>query len=464
MKPLVSLPLVARLLQGPARRLLADRRRRGVFAMLTAPWFEQAFAELMELAHPAFTPAGPARQGQACLVIGTLGPGGAERQLANTAIGLARDERWHPAVATANPAEGTSSFHLAAIEAAGVSVRHIPLGPPRLAEPMLAAVLQKLSRFDVIGFSYPAYHILRYACFFAEQRPELVHTWMDEMNVFAGLGAVLAGVPRLVLNGRSVAPHNFGIFQPYMRQGYRCLLQARPDVTFTNNSAAGAADYARWLGLPRQRIQVHRNGFDFPAEIGRTEPAQALRASLGIPATARVLGGLLRFTEEKQPALWVRTALRVVERDPAAWAVVFGDGPLREPLRAMLATAPGGERVLLPGLTEDAFTALRAMDVLMLTSRLEGLPNVLVEAQAMGVPVIATGGGGMRETYVEGVTGLTAARPTVAHLAALAGGLLGDAARRQDMSRRAASHARAEFSRDAMIARTRSIFDKAAQA
>lgn len=461
MTAFVGLPGLARLLQGAARRLLADPGRRRTFGRLAAPLFARAFDDLMRKARPAFMPTGPVRHGQACLIIGTLGPGGAERQLANTAIGLAQDGRWHPVVATCNPAEGVHGFHRNAIEAAGVPVMHIPFYPQCRADAALQAVYTKLSRYDLIGFSYPAYHTLRYACFFAEQRPELVHTWMDEMNVFAGLGAVLAGVPRLVLNGRSLAPHNFPAFQPYLRQGYDCLLRARPGVTFTNNSAAGAADYARWLELPAGRIQVHRNGFDFPADIGVTAPALALRASLGIPASARVLGGLLRFTEEKRPDLWVEAALRVVGQDRSAWALLFGDGPMREPLRTMLANAPGGERVLLPGLTEDAFTALRTMAVLMLTSRVEGLPNVLVEAQAMGVPVVATGEGGMRETYIEGITGLTAKHPTAADLAEIVVGLLADEARRQTMARHAASHARAEFGRAAMIGRTRTIFDMA---
>lgn len=63
-------------------------------------------------------------------------------------------------------------------------------------------------------------------------------------------------------------------------------------------------------------------------------------------------------------------------------------------------------RILMPGHEKNAAAAIAAMDVFLLTSRVEGLPNVLVEAQALGVPVVTTNPGGVMETLVEGKTGL----------------------------------------------------------
>src|SRR5206468_931340 len=184
----------------------------------------------------------------------------------------------------------------------------------------------------------------------------------------------------------SVAPSNFALFQPYMREAYR-LLAARPTVCLLNNSEAGARDYERWLGLPRGTFKIVRNGFDFsglePAE--KKEGAREFRTRLGIPAEVPLVGSVLRFSEEKCPLRWIDTAARVAERRPDVRFLMVGDGPLREEARCRAHACGLDDRIVMPGNEKDATVAIAAMDVFLLTSRLEGLPNVLVEAQALGV-------------------------------------------------------------------------------
>jgi glycosyltransferase involved in cell wall biosynthesis len=108
----------------------------------------------------------------------------------------------------------------------------------------------------------------------------------------------------------------------------------------------------------------------------------------------------------------------------------------------------------LPGLTRNAWAALSAMDVFVLPSRLEGLPNVLIEAQAMGVPVICSGAGGMAETFVEGETGFAVPSASAEALAAAVGRLIDDKELRRRMSAAAETHAREKFSIDRMIGLT----------
>ena len=86
---------------------------------------------------------------------------------------------------------------------------------------------------------------------------------------------------------RSVAPDNFALFRPYMREGYRALM-ACPGVLLINNSEAGARDYEKWLELPRDTIKVVRNGFDFSVldRADHVSRAREFRARAGIPAAA----------------------------------------------------------------------------------------------------------------------------------------------------------------------------------
>ena len=211
--------------------------------------------------------------------------------------------------------EGDAGFHRASIARAHVPVVGIPSAPAEMSDPIIQGALARAQRYRLLGFQNIAHIVLSYACFIRRFRPALVQTWMDYCNVLAGIAADMVGVPALVLSGRSAAPDNFSIFEPYMRPGYIELLRRQPELVFANNSNAGAADYGRWLGLPKEQFVVIHNGSDFPETL-RKEEAAAHRRSLGIPERAPVVGSIIRFSEEKQPYLWVDTAMKVALKSP----------------------------------------------------------------------------------------------------------------------------------------------------
>jgi glycosyltransferase involved in cell wall biosynthesis len=110
--------------------------------------------------------------------------------------------------------------------------------------------------------------------------------------------------------------------------------------------------------------------------------------------------------------------------------------------------------MVMPGNEKDTAVAIAAMDVFLLTSRLEGFPNVLVEAQALGVPVVTTDGGGAAETLVQGRTGY-AIRPQSANLLADAIlQILSDTAWRESARQATQSFVRERFSMSQMVDRT----------
>ena len=156
-----------------------------------------------------------------------------------------------------------ADFHKAAVEAAGVTTMAVPTFSPEYDSPELRSIRQHISRIDAFSFQNVLYATYHYALLIRAVRPTIIHTWMDYSNVCAGIAADPMGVPALVLSGRSVAPDNFSIFQPYMRPVFLALLRRR-NAIFLNNSNAGAADYARWLGMTRERFEVIHNGFEFP--------------------------------------------------------------------------------------------------------------------------------------------------------------------------------------------------------
>lgn len=392
----------------------------------------------------------------------TLCAGGAERQIVNTALGLRQQGIADLTILVSNlRGRPGNDFFYHQLVAAGIEVRE--LGGPASSidawrdaiDPAVKALLRRLARVlrglpadlqQEITNLYLAIHALR---------PAIVHAWLDYSNVRAGLAAVLAGVPRLILSGRNVSPIHFDyIYQPWYRPAYQALLGS-PQTVFINNSRAGAADYAAWLGLPPREIGVIRNGVDHAAI---TRPAQAAiaahRHALGFPAAALVIGGMFRLSEEKRPLLWLEVVARVLAARAGTHGCLYGQGPLAEALNARIHSFPESGRVRLMAPTADARLALAACDLLLLTSAWEGTPNVLLEAQALGVPVVACGGGGTAESMADGETGLYLTESDPDPIATTVVRLLDDADRRRRLGQAGPRFVAEQFGMARMIDET----------
>lgn len=242
-------------------------------------------------------------------------------------------------------------------------------------------------------------------------RPAIVHASLEPLTLHAGLAALQAGVPRIVLHTHNMRPtdlHPDSPAPPRWRGCYGALL-GRPEVTLVGCAEASVRDYADWIGLKdTSNLEVVYNGLDFEQFKPAADPgaAAALRAGLGFEAEAAVIGTAFKFREEKRPLLWAEAALKVLEQRPDARFVMFGDGPLLEPTRAFVAGRGAADKFALPGLVKDLYNWLPMLDVFMLSSKSEALPNVLIEAQAAGVPVVSRHVGGIAETMIAGETGL----------------------------------------------------------
>jgi glycosyltransferase involved in cell wall biosynthesis len=362
--------------------------------------------------------------GRVVLVCGNLSPGGAERQVAYTARGLAQSSEIAGVELICDTLIGDHparyEFYLPVLRRAGVPARMIEryaLGRAMVSEP---AALAKCRA------SLPESFLLDVANLYRELirlRREVVHAWLDWSNPRAGLAAALAGLPRIVLSGRNVNPTHFALYQPYMDPVYAALC-ALPNVVFLNNSRAGAESYVEWLRLAPDRIKVIHNGLDM-GSIDNVA-AQAVRSRLGIPESAPLVGGIFRFYPEKRPLLWVDVAARVLRSKPEAWFVLFGQGILEREIAKAAWNLGLAHRLLRPGIVDDVLPVMRALDVFLLTSYGEGVPNVVLEAQWAGTPVVATKAGGVEEALDPGTSGWIVDPPDADRLAQCVSWLLAD--------------------------------------
>lgn len=159
-------------------------------------------------------------------------------------------------------------------------------------------------------------------------------------------------------------------------------------------------------GTPPDRVKYIPNGVDhqhFRRTSGCREHA---RQRLAIAPGVAVIGAVGRLESEKRFDILLNAAAKVPGRPIAV--VIAGEGGLRQDLQRLAASL--GVRLELPGQTEDVRPLLHAFDVYVQSSDTEGIPNSVLEAMAMEVPVVATAVGGTTEIIQEGVSGLLVER------------------------------------------------------
>jgi len=264
-------------------------------------------------------------------------------------------------------------------------------------------------------------------------RPEIVH--VTDVFPQALVAARLAGVKRVVVTHHTPElPRRDNVAgRIWNRLGWA----TRPHVIYTSE-----ADRRR---DGRPRAHVIELGIDLD------------RFTRGRPALdGLVVGNVARLAEQKGQRDLIAAAPAVLERHPNARFVVAGGGELRAELEAL--ARPLGERFTFLGERDDVPDLLASFDVFAYPSRFEGLCLAVIEAQAAGVPVVATPVGGIKETVVDGETGRLVPVGDVEALAMAIIAVLDD----PDSARRMAETARARvlerFAVERMVAETLALY------
>ncbi len=281
-------------------------------------------------------------------------------------------------------------------------------------------------------------------------RFDIVHTHCSKAGMLGRLAARMAGIHRVVhtphvfsfemKNGRAQA-----VFYTLLERWAARCTDRLVAVSGSNREAALAQ-----LALPAARVTLIPNGVDAASE--RPDPDSAgLRRRCGLPDSVPVVGMAGRLAVQKNPGDFLRAAKIVAEKLPATHFVWIGSGELRARLLAEAQIHGLADRLKwLPDWPEGPH-GYGLFDVLALPSLWEGMPYVLLEAMACGVPAAAFAVGGVPEAIEHGVSGqlVPPRRPDLLAEALLE--LLGDDARRQDMGRRARDRVSRNFRLETMV-------------
>jgi glycosyltransferase involved in cell wall biosynthesis len=211
----------------------------------------------------------------------------------------------------------------------------------------------------------------------------------------------------------------------------------------------GQATKVHKAGVPPRRITVIPNAARLATERGADRECRNQLESMFRNPGERIVVGAGRLSPEKGVSVLIDAARRVLEADPQARFVVFGEGTQRSTLERLIANAGLAGRFVLPGFRSDLDQLLPSADLFVLPSFTEGMPNVLLEAGAAGVPVVATAVGGTPEVVAHGRTGYLVPPDDPEPLARRILDLLSDESLRGQMGQAAREHVRAHFTFEA---------------
>ncbi|MEF8853178.1 MAG: glycosyltransferase [Haloarculaceae archaeon] len=222
---------------------------------------------------------------------------------------------------------------------------------------------------------------LRFLRVVRRERPDVLQSFLTYDNLLAR-AARLVAPDTVVITGVRLVP-----------TGEHDLAQRLDNLTtrfadhIVSNSQSGA-EFARDCWVPDDRVSVVHNGRDL-SKFDR-DPPEGLRASLGVPEDARLVGTVGRLIDRKGQDELLDAWVTVRADCPDAHLLVVGDGPHRAHLEARASYRDVADSVHFVGLREDVPDLLATMDAFAFPSHYEGLPGALLEAMAAGLPCVAT--------------------------------------------------------------------------
>ncbi|MFH1688195.1 MAG: glycosyltransferase family 4 protein [bacterium] len=202
----------------------------------------------------------------------------------------------------------------------------------------------------------------------------------------------------------------------------------------------------RRLLIPARKISVVTNAID-PIRF-RSVPPINLKERFGFPADACVIVTAGRFSREKGQRFLIEVARSITGRFDQTRFVLFGDGPDLETIRSKVQKWRLSDRILCPGFESDLIGALKGADMLVNPSQSEGLPNIVLEAMAVGLPVVATSVGGVPELVEHNRSGLLVPYGNSARMEAAIAELITDGQLRQKLADQAKEVVASRFSFD----------------
>ncbi len=239
-----------------------------------------------------------------------------------------------------------------------------------------------------------------------QERPRIVHTHTSKAGILGRWAAWLCRVPIIVHT-----PHGhifWGYFKSWKTRLFILLERwtARITTMLVMLTEREKADHLRFRIAPEEKFTVIHSGVDL--SLFRPDPARAAmaRATLGIPPETTIIATVGRLTAVKGQETLIRAIAKCIRQGEKVFLMILGEGELRRDLEILSVELGIAEAVRFLGWRSDVASVIDACDIFCLPSLNEGMGKVLVEAMALGKPIVASDVGGIRDLVIPAETGI----------------------------------------------------------
>lgn len=285
-------------------------------------------------------------------------------------------------------------------------------------------------------------------------RFDIVHNFLFDANVWGGFAAYSTGTKVIISSRRDIGAW----------RKRRHIILERLGNLFSDKIVVNAQAIKDYTVLqeraPLSKIEVINNGIELASQEGKDAKSKNKKEILGLSEDVQVATMVGTLSEKKRQDVFLRSAREVLKEDRNVRFVLVGRGPREKNLK-LLAKELGIEKsVIFLGFREDIQEILIATDLLALTSDFEGMPNVILEAMACGLPVVGTRVGGIPEVVEDGISGILVKPDNPLEVSNAVKLLLQETALRQKMGRRGREIIEQRFGLNKMIESYSSVYSQ----
>ncbi len=308
--------------------------------------------------------------------------------------------------------------------------------------------LQMRNRVD-LGALIRLYRLLR------QENIRIIHTHLIQADICGFVAGKIAGVPVIIST-----KHNPDKFRK------RFSICVWLDGIFSNHSdRVIAVSYAvkdfliKWEKISKDRFTVIHNGVDL-REFNVDTDIPAKKRELGISLSSQVIGSVGRLDHQKGHMFFLKAIPKILEDVPDVKFVFVGDGPLRNKLEETSRELKVNQNIIFTGVRHDIPEILSIMDVFVLPSIFEGFGIVLLEAMAMGKPIVASRVGGIPEIVNDGLTGVLVEPANPSAIASSVVKLLKKTVEAKRIGNAGRAEVERKFTADAMARKIEGVYDE----
>lgn len=308
--------------------------------------------------------------------------------------------------------------------------------------------LPRLWRIDPTLFFRMCQLILR-------EKPDILHTHLFKSDLHGRLAARLCGVPVVVSTS-----HNNDIWARRLLLGQIYGLTAK----LTDQVIAVSDEVREYqiqnTGISAEKIIVIENGVNVQRFANQENAGRALRDEFQIAADVPLIGIIGRLQLQKDHDNFLKAAVRIRSELPDTRFLIVGDGPLRDELQSQTQALGLVSSIIFCGIRQDIPAVMAALDVLVISSKWEGLPVTLLEGMAARRPIVSTAVGGVSNVVSDGKSAFLVPKEDPLALANACIKILQDPALAQSIAEAGFDCVKSRFSLDAMISKTLSLYEK----